>query len=300
MPHDVQMTHPSQNDSLTVDQQRTRLQLLLVAEQAKLGALVAQTAIAQNSRTENHQDSDTEPAQLCRDLLSNQQALIAELETQIEQLTDQLEGPALRSRLRQTEQTLKVTREELKQLKVQVLDLDATLAQTTTDLETLTQQNHHLTVLNDKYVKQIATLSIHERQNVEDHAHTVLAISRQLAAAGLDIPAEASAATTTPTSDKNTVHDWVTNAGLDQTLFSKSLCVGEQVYSVTLVVSIITPDTETYPIEVMLSEFNRRDRNHQIYQFKGFSTAEAVVSAQYFIHLHQKLAKQQATDDQDS
>ncbi|MEO0535120.1 MAG: hypothetical protein AAF215_14770 [Cyanobacteria bacterium P01_A01_bin.123] len=63
----------------------------------------------------------------------------------------------------------------------------------------------------------------------------------------------------------------------------------ESVYNVTLVISVVTPDTETHPIEVMLSEFNRRERSHQVHQFKGFSTAESAESARYFINLCQQL-----------
>ncbi|MGP1382793.1 MAG: hypothetical protein ACTS2F_04485 [Thainema sp.] len=176
--------------SLTLGQKRLRLMAILDAELAKRA--VFEQRLQQDVESSS---SESNSAAIYQQLITKQNQVIARLERRITELTDQLEGPELRQRLKQVEAALTQATQMIEQLKQKLQASESMRSQAEVEIKLLNQQMQDLQELNDNYVNQIAILSLHERQNDEDHAHTVLAISRQLAKHGLNLPAKACIAT---------------------------------------------------------------------------------------------------------
>lgn len=275
---------------LTLSQQRLRLMALLEAEQVKLQALV--TLI----QSPLHQGPDT-PA-VCETLVAHQKKIIAKLEQRIQQLTDHLEGPELRARLRTTEAALKSAQAAIATLQAQLSQLEGKSLQQDAELSLLTAQVQDLQTLNEVYIKEIAALSLHERQNAEDHALTVLTISRRLSQQGLVIPAKASAKVIDRETHLTALDEGealATNPRVDQTLFSKTFRAGYHDSILSLVVSSVTLNLDTQPIEILLTESDRQQNRHQTRLLRGFPTCDAIPATEFFIEVYQKLSTKYAT-----
>jgi hypothetical protein len=274
---------------LTLSQQRLRLMALLEAEQVKLQALL--TLI----QSPLHQGPDT-PA-VCETLVTHQQKIIAKLEQRIQHLTDQLEGPELRDRLQITEAALKTAQVAIAALQEQLGQLESKSLQQEAAIGLLSAQVQDLQTLNDVYVKEIAALSLHERQNAEDHALTVLTISRRLSQQGLVIPAKASAQVIDREPQSTALDEGealASNPRVDQTLFSKTFRAGYHDSILSLVVSSVTLNLDTQPIEILLTEKDRQQNRHQTRLLRGFPTCDAIPATEFFIEVYQKLSAKYA------
>lgn len=288
---------------LTLGQKRLRLMAILEAERAK------RTVFEQRLQEDAASDAaGASCAAIYNQLISQQDRVIARLEQRILILTDQLEGPELRQQLKQVEAKLGQAARLIKQLKQQLQTSEGARSQTEVEIKQLKTQLHNLQELNDTYVNQIAVLSLHERQNEEDHAHTVLAISRQFAKYGLNIPAKASVATfdydaldgralfgsgTTSTDQNADSHDeqFVADARFDQTIFSARSRQDDQVKILSLVINSIAPNMDIAPIELKLTEFDPRTQQPITKTLKGFATASAIAAADTFVATYRQLTQ---------
>jgi vacuolar-type H+-ATPase subunit I/STV1 len=273
---------------LTANQQRTRLMILLESERVKLTALAA---AVQAARDRNDEDA----AIVYDGLVANQQKKVERLDDKIEQLTNQLQAPALRHQLQTAEAELETAQEHIQQLQQIVKTLKQRTSQQQAELKLLRQQNHDLQDLNESYVNQIALLSIHERQNAEDHAHAVMTVSRKLAKEGLNIPARASAKhLDSDAFEPIDEEDWAINPRVDQTLFSVPLSAAQHHYTLSLIISSVAPEAGTSPIEIKLTELNRVTKRHSTRLIQGFSMSDAIAATAGFIQLYHQLAAEQA------
>ncbi len=275
---------PDGTSGRSLAQQRVRLIVLRDSEKIKLKALMHQSEV-----------SDADSLSIYEELIAAQQKKIVALERKILQLTDRLEAPALRLRLKQVETSVEKLSHRILQQQKHLQELKQQLTDKDTDIEKLSTQLHNLQDLNIVYVKQIALLSLHERQNSEDHANAVLLVSQHLSERGLPLPAKASAKVL----DKSPFHqsyeeveDLAANPCVDQTIFSKSLRTGERYYLLSLVISSITADVETQPIEIKLTEFDALRQNHQTKLLNGFPVSSAILAAETFANVYQTLTAQ--------
>ncbi len=271
-------------ESLTIAQKRVRGIVLLESEKAKLKVLVQQLG------SNNVASSD-----IYKSLIEEQKQTIQRLEKDIQKLTDQLEGPELREQLKKAESSLKQAAAEILELKAKVSHLAAEVKRKNTKLTSVSTQFNNIMQLNESYIKQIALLSLHERQNAEDHASTVLTISHRLAELGINIPAKASVkrlntllsqdADNGPVND----NDEDSDPEIDQTIFSKSFRTGSQGYRLSLVINSITPDLDIQPIELKLTELDSKNHPYKTQTLEGFSTSDAVAAAETYATLYEKL-----------
>lgn len=288
---------------LTLGQKRLRLMAILEAERAK--RTVFEQRLQEDAASGT---SGASCAAIYNQLISQQDRVIARLERRIVDLTDQLEGPELRQRLQQVETKLVQAAQLIKQFKQQLQASEGARSQIEAEIKQLNAQLHNLQELNDNYVNQIAVLSLHERQNEEDHAHTVLAISRQFAKYGLNIPAKACIATfdydgldsrvlfesgTTSTDRDADSHDerFVADARFDQTIFSARSRLNDQVKILSLVINSIAPELDVEPIELKLTEFDPRTQQPITKTLKGFATASAIAAADTFVVTYRQLSQ---------
>jgi len=252
---------------------------LLESEKTKLEALIQQSKAG-----------DAELMNIYEELIADQQKLIAHLEENVQQLTDRLEGPALRNRLKKVESAFKDAAAESLVLKREVVQLEAEAKRQEAQLKSLLTQFKNLKELNESYVRQIAFLSLHERQNEEDHASTVLTISNHLSELGLNIPAKASVKLLNLADGTSEGDDLGSDPHIDQTIFSSSFRSGSKRYTLSLVVNSITADLKSQPIELKLMELDERDRTHCAQVLEGFSTSDAPLAAEVYTKTYKKLS----------
>lgn len=257
-----------------LDQQRVRTQILIEAEQGKL-KLLQQTA----------NTCEVEAEAIYDELITEQEHRLQELDDQLAQLTHQLEGPALRERLHKTELSLRTTIGEVRTWKLKATDLEQALKHHQTKVSRLSQHVRQIRQLNEKYVAKIAELSLHQRQNIEDHAQTVLTISHQLLEHSLDVVATASSVMN---KSESSALAWATHPDLDQTIFAEMVVNPNRSYVLALIISVVTPDQTIYPIEIKVTELSR-DRHSSTRLLYGFSTAEAIDAADIYAETLQKL-----------
>lgn len=269
-------THLS--NPLTLGQKRLQLMAVLEAEQAK--RIIFERYL--------HQNTDHDTAAIYEQLVAQQNRVTHKLERRIAELTDKLEGPELRSRLQQVERELNQTSQTLKQLQEQFQAAESARLHAETEVDLLTQQVQNLQVLNESYVNQIAMLSVHERQNAEDHAHTVLTISQVLSRHSLNIPAKASLASLDRdfSRDANTDTAFASDTRFDQTIFAVRSRQGDLTQILSLVINSVTPDVDISPIEIKLTEFRSNDNHPKTKLLKAFSTASAIAAAEAFVSLY--------------
>lgn len=290
--------------ALTLGQKRLKLMAILEAEQAK--RTVFEQRLQEDAASVMFGSSCVT---LYEQLIGQQNRVIARLERRIADLTDQLEGPELRQRLKQIEAKLVQAAQLIKQLRQQLQISESARSQAEVDVKLLKTQLKDLQELNDNYVSQIAILSLHERQNAEDHAHTVLAISRQFAKYGLNIPAKASVATleygvlenegwleasaASPDADGDD-EQFVADARFDQTIFSARSRQNNQTQILSLVINSIAPELDVEPIELKLTEFDPRTQQPMTKTLKGFATASAIAAADAFVAIYRQLTQDPA------
>ena len=294
------------SSALTLGQKRLRLLAILEAEQAK--RTIFEQRLQEDAASDTSGSSCTP---IYEQLISQQNRVITRLERRIVDLTDQLEGPELRQRLKQVEAKLVQAAQLIKQLKQQLEASESARSRAEVDAKLLNTQLQNLQELNDNYVNQIAILSLHERQNEEDHAHTVLAISRQFAKYGLNIPAKACVASLdyealesgtgfglgaigaendTDGNDERFVAD----ARFDQTIFSARSRQQNQIKILSLVINSIAPELDVEPIELKLTEFDPRTQQPMTKTLKGFATASAIAAADAFVAIYRQLTQDPA------
>ncbi len=292
------------SSTLSLGQKRLKLMAILEAEQAK--------RMVFEQRLQDDAASDTSGsgcATIYEQLITQQNRVIARLERRIVDLTDQLEGPELRQRLKQLEATLGQAAQLVKQLRQQLQVSESARSQAEIEVKSLNTQLQNLQELNDNYVSQIAILSLHERQNEEDHAHAVLAISRQFAKYGLNIPAKAcvamldydaleqkgrfEAGAANPDADGYD-EQFAADARFDQTIFSVRSRQNNQTQILSLVINSITPNMDIEPIELKLTEFDPRTQKPITKTLKGFATASAIAAADTFVATYRQLSQDPA------
>ena len=271
-------------ESLTVGQKRLRGIALLKSEKAKLEVLVQQL-----------DQDDAESSDIYNSLIVEQEQLIQQLEQEVQQLTDRLEGPELRDQLEKAEFVLKQVTTEMFELKAKIVHLAAEVKRKDARLTSLSNQFNNVMRLNENYVRQIAFLSLHERQNAEDHASTVLTISHRLAELDISIPARASVKRLDRAMGQGIDRDRVndndddSDPEVDQTIFSKSFMSSGKRYRLSLVISSITPEQDIQPIELKLTELDSKNRPYQTQTLEGFSTSDATVAAEAYAATYEKL-----------
>lgn len=264
---------------VTIDRQRMRTLALLDSERIKLQALQQQ-----------FQASDEESASIYQELIEEQEQTIENLEQEVQTLTDRLEGPVLRERLIKVEAALKQANAEMLQLKRKAHHLETEINSKTAQLKALSNQFKNLADLNKNYIQQIALLSLHERQNAEDHASTVLTVSNRLAELDLNIPAKASLSLPEcPTNEALANEELASDPRIDQTIFSTSFRVESKTFTLSLVISCITANLEAPPIELKLTELDREQHSHRTQTLRGFATPEATLAAEVYAETYQKL-----------
>lgn len=282
---DLPLSVPAGSTPLTLGQKRLRLMTLLEAERAKRDLF--------EQRSRRNQDRDA--AIIYDQLLGQQQRIIATLEKRVAALTDRLEGPELRQRLQQVEAELAEATQTIQRLQREMDETISARMQAEANEQLLAAQVQNLQELNDNYVNQIATLSLHERQNAEDHAHAVLTVSRILAKRGLTIPAKACSAARQDMDWSKVVDEdeiFAADARFDQTIFSARSRMGDTTRVLSLVINSVTPDLEMSPIELKLTELDLRNRQHTTKLLQGFPMANAIAAAETFVVTYQQIVGQ--------
>ncbi len=285
---------PPRIHELSLDQQRLRLMVLRTSEQAKLDTLIQTLESLPEGTSEVN-------AAMYEAMVAKQQKAIARLTEKIERLTDQLEGPDLRQRLRHTEADLAQAHDNLRELHAQSANLKRALDEKDAQLQRIQKQLKNVQDLNDGYVQQIAVLSIHKRQNNEDLARAVLTISNHLTKLGLNIPAKASAKILDSESEMHELDEdnlFASNPKIDQTIFTQRQRIRTIDYSVSLVISSITPDYDTSPIEVKLTEIDRQTGAHQTRILRGFAMPDSILAAEFMVSVCKRLSDRQSDPTQ--
>ncbi|WP_164674490.1 hypothetical protein [Spirulina subsalsa] len=220
------------------------------------------------------------------------QKQITKLETRLQRMQntrqrwlDELSTPQLKQRIQALEARVIMLQQQVEQLEQE----NFLLREQAKELKELQDEHEFLNKLYSEQLKNVALLSLHHKQNVENHTKLVLDIGEKLKSANISVVAKAAKNYLGNNSEyvqQTGLKNYGVNPTTDQVLFPISFKQAEQKYLLILYVNANTSEFEQGTLSVKFYETSSKTLLKS-QDFEFFQNQEAV---DYFLSIYHQFA----------
>ncbi|MCW6034959.1 hypothetical protein K4A83_01550 [Spirulina subsalsa FACHB-351] len=197
---------------------------------------------------------------------------------------DELSTPQLKQRIQALETRVLVLQQRVEQLEQENFEL----REKAQEFQELQDEHEFLNKLYREQLKNVALLSIHQKQNIENYSKLVLDIGQRLKDANLSVIAKASKSSLDPNGEyvqQSGLNSYGINPKIDQVLFPLSIKKNRSKYLLLLIINANTSTFSEGNLSVKLYDTCQK-KLLDSKDFEFFQNQEAV---DYFVNLYHEM-----------